>query len=91
MLYSLLYKENGISPNLYFVRDFHMNPDLNTELKYVPLNKEPITNFDKFKKEFKQAFDKLILEIFNPDMPFTQCEDDKHCRYCSFKEICKKN
>ena len=90
MLYALLYHEPRVSPNLYFVRDFHKNPDLETELRYEPDGKAPILNFDIYKKEFKKAFDKLILDIFDESKPFTQCDDDKHCRYCLFKEICKR-
>ena len=90
MLYALLYHEPRVSPNLYFVRDFHKNPNLQTELRYDPDGKAPILNFDIYKNEFKQAFDKLILDIFDESKPFSQCNDEKHCKYCPFKEICKR-
>lgn len=89
MLYSLLYKETGVSPNLYFVRDFHTDPGLSTELK-SSTNNEPIRNFDIYKEDFKEAFDQLLSDIFNPEKKFIQTDNDKNCKYCQFKEICKR-
>lgn len=89
MLYSLLYKEAGVSPNLYFVRDFHSDPELSTELKSLA-NNEPIKDFDNHKRVFKDAFDRLLSDIFNPKKKFVQTENERNCKYCQFKEICKK-
>lgn len=91
MLYALLYRENRISPNLYFVRDFHMNPELRTELKYAPAKNEPIDNFDLYKAKFRDAFDALICDIFDENKVFHQIDDQKHCKYCNFKDICKRD
>jgi len=93
MLYSLLYKEQSISPNLYFVRDFHRDLELSTELKLKNDDgkNHPIHNFEPYKAEFKEAFDKLIYRIFDVNEDFKQCENKKNCEYCPFKDICKRN
>lgn len=39
-------------------------------------------------EEFRDGFTRLIKEIFNPDIPFTQTEDDERCKYCAFLQIC---
>lgn len=91
LLYCLLYPELSVSPHLYFVRDFHSNPERGTALRYVPDGNAPILNFDVYRKEFKEAFDKLILDIFDESKEFTQCPDYRNCRYCHFKEICNRN
>jgi CRISPR/Cas system-associated exonuclease Cas4 (RecB family) len=32
----------------------------------------------------------LVAEMLDPETPFTQTVDDKQCRNCDFKEICKR-
>lgn len=32
----------------------------------------------------------VVSEMLDPDIPFVQAEDDKKCRYCDFKLICKR-
>lgn len=99
LLYSLLIKLNGlegmdfavISPNLYFVRDFHPNIGLSTELRYNTDVKRPIKNFMELADDFKKSFDKVILEIFDPTKDFNQTDNSDNCKICSFKEICKRN
>lgn len=93
MLYSLLYQEQSISPNLYFVRDFHRNLNLSTELKMKneEAKDEAIHNFDPYKKEFKEAFDRLIHRIFDPNEAFVQTKDKRSCEYCPFAELCRRN
>lgn len=91
LLYCLLYPELGVSPHLYFVRDFHSNPERDTVLRYMPDDNAPILNFDVYRKEFKEAFDNLLLDIFDESKEFSQCPDDKNCRFCHFKDICNRN
>jgi RecB family exonuclease len=40
--------------------------------------------------EFENRLGMLMAEIFNPDIPFSQAEDEKRCRYCIFREICNR-
>lgn len=89
MLYCLLYNGAKMSPNLYFVRDFHKNPSLNTVLMLGA--NQPMDNFNLYMKEFKEAFDRLLFEIFDPNISFKQCDDERHCTYCPFKGICKRD
>lgn len=90
LMYCLLYGESKLSPNLYFVRDFHKEIDLNTELRLIVGKNqyEQISNFDTVKAEFKKAFDSLLVKIFDPNIDFKQCDKDTACTYCPFTEIC---
>lgn len=90
LLYCLLKNESKVAPHLYFIRDFHSDKAKQTNLFYAK-EKVPIIDFDKYRDEFRKAFDAFMTEIFNPEIPFNQCEDEKHCKYCSFKEICKRD
>jgi CRISPR/Cas system-associated exonuclease Cas4 (RecB family) len=38
--------------------------------------------------EFEEHLSSLMIEIFDPSLPFRQAEDESRCKYCSFKEIC---
>ncbi len=39
---------------------------------------------------FGERLQKLLTEIYNPEIPFTQAEDEKRCLYCPFTDICKR-
>ncbi len=47
--------------------------------------------FDKIENEFEEKLTDLIAEIFNPDLPFTQTQDEKRCLYCPYAGICHRN
>lgn len=91
MLYSILYNADVVSPHLYFVREFHKDPGMETALQYEPDNYWPIKNFSKYEDQFRTAFDKMILDIFDTSKDFTQTDNKKQCEYCIFKEICKRD
>ncbi len=38
--------------------------------------------------EFNQRLKELVTEIFNPEVPFAQCEKEDSCGYCDFRNMC---
>ena len=66
--------------------------------KYSPVvcMKEPrqpeiaVTDFSLYEGEFRKELDKLLSEIFNPEIDFKQTEIEEKCTYCDFKALCKK-
>ena len=40
--------------------------------------------------EFEQLIKKTIEEILNPQSLFLQTENKDHCKYCAYKDICRK-
>ncbi len=57
---------------------------INDGLAYLteePVTEENIAGFEK--KLFK-----LFEEIFNPEIPFSQTDEVKRCRFCPYKSIC---
>jgi len=46
---------------------------------------------DQALEEFESKLIELIRKIFDPQLAFSQTEDEKQCRYCNFKEICNKS
>ena len=49
-----------------------------------------VTDFSYFEEEFREGLQRLLDEIFNPDIDFTQTEVEEKCAYCDFKAFCKK-
>jgi ATP-dependent helicase/nuclease subunit B len=41
-------------------------------------------------KPFEEKLKQLLTEIFNPEIPFIQTEDEKNCIYCVYKNICNR-
>ena len=50
----------------------------------------PVTDFSQYEEEFRNELGKLLSEIFNPEIDFTQTEIEEKCAYCDFKALCKK-
>jgi len=93
MLYSLLYQDsNHVQPNLYFVRDFTYKQKVETRLALKATRQEPelIVDFEPYRNQFHDHLVRLITEIFDPSVPFVQCEDTKPCGFCPFSNLCKR-
>ena len=52
--------------------------------------KEIIYNHTNFTDQFMKSLNKIVTEIFDDNVPFTQSEDENRCEYCKFKEFCAK-
>lgn len=90
MLYCHFYslKENTdepIQPIIYKTRDLFTKG-----LQPLIVMKKPLHDYRTIKDEFIVRLKGLIEEIFDPDKPFCQAEDTKFCRFCKFKQICKR-
>lgn len=49
---------------------------------------EPLTS--AFTSAMEQWLNELFSEMLDSERPFTQCENDKPCRNCDFKKLCKR-
>jgi hypothetical protein len=59
--------------------------------KYFPLSISKETAYDINKEHierFEEDLIELVQEIFDPEVDFKQCEDDKPCLFCDYKFIC---
>ena len=43
-----------------------------------------------FINDMESMLKAVVSEMLDPTIPFTQAEDDKKCRYCDFRLICKR-
>ncbi|MFZ4456826.1 MAG: PD-(D/E)XK nuclease family protein [Bacteroidales bacterium] len=90
-LYSWLYaREKGVSnilPGIYYLRTMFGNFTASLRDK---TNKTSVDSFDTYNAEFEEALKGVIDEICSPDKEFAQTSVAEHCKYCEFKEICRK-
>ncbi len=89
LLYAMMISRrtgDDIQPALYYVREMH-RPDYNPLLM---TKNEPVWRYSIYREEFEKRLTALLQELFDPERPFVQCEDETTCRYCDFREICRR-
>jgi hypothetical protein len=75
--------EQELKAGIISLRSPGEGPEMVKPLKQEIINREILLEFEK------GLFD-LIKEIFNPDIPFSQTEDEDRCKYCTFNEMCNR-
>jgi CRISPR/Cas system-associated exonuclease Cas4 (RecB family) len=82
LFYSYLFLEENpgtkVNPGLYLIRD---------SKKFLQFVKENSLDVEEIKK-FGITLNSVLEELFNPEIEFTQTEDESRCVYCDFKSIC---
>lgn len=58
------------------------------ELRPLVIAKEELWDYSTVRAEFQKHFRNFVKEIFNEKVPFSQCEDDKNCKFCPFLTLC---
>lgn len=48
----------------------------------------PICDYHEVKDEFVEALNAKIVEIFDPEVKFTQTSKKGNCKYCNFRSMC---
>jgi CRISPR/Cas system-associated exonuclease Cas4 (RecB family) len=77
-----------IAPNIYLIRELFKH-DFNSSLRYKENGNLPI-DFVPMTSAFETYLIELLEEIFNPKIPFQQTSVVEHCKYCSYKTICRR-
>lgn len=95
MMYGLLYKEtNGgqintpLKPAVFNLKDIfneEFNPYLQMGTRGVRVE---IQSYQEYEAEFLAALKSCLTEIFHPNVPFSQDEEEVKCGNCPYKEIC---
>lgn len=94
-LYCLLLQQTNnyrdIVPEILYIRNL-FKPDFTTRLidKSMPKDPKNVDNFNDYKEKFIENLTACLEEIFNPEVPFSQCTNMKNCEYCPYKVICRR-
>ncbi len=51
---------------------------------------EPIRDFRPYEAEFRERLQRLLEEVFDPAVPFSQTMTEEKCTYCDFKALCRR-
>ena len=92
-IYSKFFAENEknnlpIVPGIYSVRKLFENEfDFRIQSKETKL---VITDYNKINSEFTELLTRLVNELFDPGINFSQTEDILVCNNCPYKQICNK-
>ena len=81
LMYLAKYSDKEVMAGIYSLRN------ISEGLKFIQdgsMNKSTINNFT-------EGLKKLLAEIYNPGIPFSQTEDKKRCAYCSYISICHRD
>ena len=90
----------GIKPMIYKLRTINTEGIGNIKVNKPKLEdakktyKEDLLNYKDFLEDtdngpgFKALFHKLLTDLFDPNVPFKQTENEAKCKYCKFKVIC---
>ncbi|MFA8434770.1 MAG: PD-(D/E)XK nuclease family protein [Marinifilaceae bacterium] len=97
MLYCLFYEENfdtnyALSPGIYSLKEiYNDNFQCQLEQKEGRAKGVKVDDYRMFRQEFVENLTNLLEEIYNPEIPFAQVEDENNCRNCPYAEICHRN
>ena len=88
LLYANLYRvsehyEGPVQPFIYRLKSIFLEG-----LNPVVFNKKIFDDYRQINEEFISRLNSVLVEMFDPEVPFRQAVDAKACKYCAFKSIC---
>lgn len=89
MLYCLAESQKTslpVAPALFFVH----KSNAKDYSPYLTYNKELLTDVRPLRNDFEEALRKVLQELFDPQIPFTQTQETTICRYCDYRLLCGK-
>ncbi|MCL1867484.1 MAG: PD-(D/E)XK nuclease family protein [Paludibacter sp.] len=84
-------KAKIVQTGIIFLRNVFKN-DFSTQMrqKIDHTTSIAVDDISDYKQDFLGQLTECLEEIFNPDIAFVQTSLPNNCKYCSFKEICRK-
>lgn len=81
-------RHEEVVPSLYYVRQMH-------NASYVPWlqdkeQEQEVAAYSRYAEPFERLLADHLAELYDPSIPFRQCEDADACAYCDFKQICRR-
>ncbi len=77
-----------VEPALYYVRAMN-RPDYDPRLDDRGDGVRG-ARYSFYRERFEERLRGLLAEIYDPAVPFRQCEDPDTCKFCDFNAICKR-
>ena len=48
-------------------------------------------SYTLYAERFEELVRQTLAELYDPSVPFRQCEDADTCKFCDFNILCKRN
>ena len=93
LIYSYILHKNqpeitDIHPGIYSLRGI-FEEDFDPSLRSKEIGNQPV-EFVAISDQFEAHFRVLLEEIFDLNIPFGQTTNEEHCKYCSYRQICRR-
>lgn len=89
LFYTFLLKGDDHLPEEKFKLGIYPFKKLSDKLRFIKINDSD--QFDiSILTDFEKVLEQKLGEIFDPEIPFTQTDDEKKCRICIYKNICER-
>ena len=95
ILYSMIIAEleqRAVQPCLFFVHQSgsqDYSPKLKLQRRTINDVRQPLTDGEQpLAEKFSDHLAVLIDEIFDRSVPFSQCANVEHCRFCDYRLLC---
>lgn len=75
-------------PALYYVRE--MNREGYSPLPEDRERKSAVTGYAEYRGDMEAMLSEKLSELFDPGVPFSQCESAKPCETCDFNPLCRR-
>jgi hypothetical protein len=59
-------------------------------LKTFSMARQGISDIRPHFPEFEKGLKALLEDLFNPDILFTQTPDESNCKFCLYKNMCRR-
>jgi CRISPR/Cas system-associated exonuclease Cas4 (RecB family) len=97
LLYCWIYEAENqeghkLVPDLYFVKKLY-EESFSTRIEKLNQSKkyEPIQEFKPEETAFLSNLKQILEEMFDPEIPFSQTDNEKICSYCDYNKICHRD
>ena len=91
LLYSMILhhtRGRDAEPALYYVRSMNRS-DYSPQLDDKQLGVRG-ARYTLYRERFEELLRAQLAEMYDPAVPFRQCEDADTCKFCDFRIICKR-
>ena len=93
LIYSYILHKNqpeiaAIYPGIYSLRGI-FEEDFNPSLRSKEIGNQQV-EFIAIADQFEMHLKTLLEEIFDTAIPFNQTTNEEHCKYCSYRQICRR-
>lgn len=89
LFYTYLMKNNELLAGKFKLGIYPFKK-LSDKLRLIKINRSDTFELSIL-EDFEKVLESIFREMFDPEIPFTQTEDEKKCENCLYKNICERS